>query len=422
MTMMMGFGRKKQRVTHENFVSAWNDIRMVRMTRIVAAKEQKCPIAILTYLWNAVLSKTHTFFKSKQDDDGWFISDYVIMGLDWFVTFLLEGGLPFVVSLVTFGRFPKSGCGCFVHLDYAFITRDKDNQYPHYDCLYSLAVLDLRCSDAIITLPEADEMPSNKNGMRYQSMMIVADGKFYPTSVINNKKGHNTEHTVKKEAVGAPHCIVLLRTQVNPKNEVDIARASTYQKRATIYQESSSGNIFKDLTNKWDETSFDEVKKYISRNQVNMGKPWDITKHYKSVDKALQDCDVRERNRLAVIYYLVLPADQCQYYVFSSYSTKPQKLILEDVPVDGFWSITVYNNVNRTQGKFYTQNSSSVKYDSGGHKVTLRFGLLRSNGSKKECEQNFLEIYEGWQAMLRLYKPSKRVAQWACPSLVLEKE
>lgn len=164
------------------------------------------------------------------------------------------------------------------------------------------------------------------------------------------------------------------------------------------------------------------MKNHISSNQVNMGKTWDPSKHYKSIDRALQDCDVTERNRLAVTYYLALPDYDCQYYMISSSSTKSQKLILEDVPVDGFWSITVYNGVNHCQGNFYTQNSSSVKYDSGGDKVTLRFGLLGSNGSNEKCEQNFLEIYEGWQAMIRIYKPSKRVAHWTCPSLVIEKD
>ena len=211
--MMMSFGQTKQTVTQENFLSAWYDIRYVRGTKIVAAKAQKCPVAIVTYLWHAVLSKTHKFFKSKQDDD-WLLSDYLLMGLICFVTFLVEGVLPFVVRLITLDRFPKSGLGCFAHLDVSFNTRDKNVNFPHFDCLYSLAILDLSHSDAVITMPEADENTSNKNGIRYQTIMIVADRKFYPTSVISNKKGHNTEYTVTKETVGAPYCMVVLRTQV----------------------------------------------------------------------------------------------------------------------------------------------------------------------------------------------------------------
>lgn len=44
---------------------------------------------------------------------------------------------------------------------------------------YSFVNLDLRRSDAIITMPEADEIRSNKNGIRYQSVMIVAHGIFF---------------------------------------------------------------------------------------------------------------------------------------------------------------------------------------------------------------------------------------------------
>ena len=68
-----------------------------------------------------------------------------------------------------------------------------------------------------------------------------------------------------------------------------------------------------------------------------------------------------------------LPIGHCQHFLIASSSTVPQKLVLEDVPVDASWSISVYNNVNLSQGNFYNQNSSSVKYDSGGLKVTLRF-------------------------------------------------
>lgn len=207
--------KKPQRVTQENFLSAWMDIRMVRGARVVAAKVEKCPIAILTIILNTVLSKALRFLR-KYEDEFW-VTEYVGIVLELFVAFILNCS-TFVLSLITFGffgTFPKSGCGRYVHMSREFTSGFRHAKFPNHDCLYSFANLDLSRSDAIITMPEADEMPSNKNGIRYQSVMIIAHGKFFPISVIENKKGHRTEYTLTKNTVGAQYCMIMLRTQVS---------------------------------------------------------------------------------------------------------------------------------------------------------------------------------------------------------------
>jgi len=98
-------------------------------------------------------------------------------------------------------------------MDREFSSGFRHALFPDHDCLYFVN-LDLRRSDAIITMPEADEIRSNKNGIRYQSVMIVAHGIFFPISVIENKYDHRAEYTLTKDTAGAQYCMISLRTQV----------------------------------------------------------------------------------------------------------------------------------------------------------------------------------------------------------------
>ena len=81
------------------------------------------------------------------------------------------------------------------------------------------------------------------------------------------------------------------------------------------------------------------------------------------------------------------------------------KLTVKDVPVDGFWSISVYN----AQGYFepnaqdaYTLNSLTAKKDDTDS-ITIRFG------GDPGKETNVLPITPGWNYIVRLYRPRAEV-------------
>ena len=89
------------------------------------------------------------------------------------------------------------------------------------------------------------------------------------------------------------------------------------------------------------------------------------------------------------------------------------KLNIKDVPVDGFWSVSVYN----AQGYFvqnkldaYTLNNvTSKKSDDGS--VTIQFGGC--DGKIPNC----LPIMSGWNYMVRLYRPGPEAlsGKWKFP-------
>src|SRR5262249_34036405 len=97
----------------------------------------------------------------------------------------------------------------------------------------------------------------------------------------------------------------------------------------------------------------------------------------------------------------------------SNDGTTVYKLTVKDVPVDGFWSISVYN----AKGYFepnkygaYTLNNFTAKKGADGS-ITVQFGGC--DGKTPNC----LPIMPGWNYLVRLYRPRPKIlnGQWTFP-------
>ena len=88
-------------------------------------------------------------------------------------------------------------------------------------------------------------------------------------------------------------------------------------------------------------------------------------------------------------------------------------LTVGDVPVDGFWSLTVYNSegyLQPNQDNAYAVNSITAKKSPDGA-VTIQFG---------GCDgkiQNCLPITPGWNYTVRLFRPRTEILDntWKFP-------
>jgi hypothetical protein len=89
------------------------------------------------------------------------------------------------------------------------------------------------------------------------------------------------------------------------------------------------------------------------------------------------------------------------------------KLVVRDVPVDAFWSVSVYNAegyYEKNEHNAYTINSITGRKGADGS-VTIQFGGY--DGKTPNC----IPITKGWNYTVRLYRPKKEILDgtWQFP-------
>jgi len=81
------------------------------------------------------------------------------------------------------------------------------------------------------------------------------------------------------------------------------------------------------------------------------------------------------------------------------------RLAVDQVPVDDFWSVTVYNKdgyFTPNPQNAYSLNNVTAQRDTGG-KITIQFGGCDT------ATANCLPIMSGWNYLVRLYRPHDEI-------------
>jgi hypothetical protein len=259
------------------------------------------------------------------------------------------------------------------------------------DTLYSSAVVDIS-EGATIAVPDA--------GDRYLSVMVVNQDHY-----INRVIHRPGEHRLTVDEFDTPWVAVAARVLVDPGDASDVAAVNALQDRFEL--EAGSSRPFESPD--YDATSLDATRDALLQ----------LARGLTGFDRAFGSKDYVDpvRHLLGTAAgWGGLPDQEASYI-----GVEPRKpvgeysLTVKDVPVDGFWSISVYN----ADGFFepndrdaYSVNNITAAPNSDGS-VTVHFGGCGDD------RPNCLPIVEGWNYTVRLYRPRAEVLDgtWTFPGL-----
>lgn len=257
------------------------------------------------------------------------------------------------------------------------------------DTLYSSGVFDLDAGPVTITLPEAGE--------RFMSVQAINEDHY--TVGVYYEPG---AHTFTREQVGTRYLLLGARTFADPNNTADMEAAHALQDAIHISQ-ASPGSF---EIPAWDETSRAHVRTLLN---ALLGSAGDDAGDYFG---AREDVDhVLHLLGTAGFWGGNPRSDAVYLYRFPSLNdgATVYRLIVRDVPVDAFWSASVYNAdgyFEQNDRNAYSLNSVTAQRDRRGA-VTVQFGGCT------DATLNCLPVMPGWNYTVRLYRPRAEILSGA---------
>jgi hypothetical protein len=260
------------------------------------------------------------------------------------------------------------------------------------DTLYSSAVFDLDAGPVTITMPDA--------GKRFMSMQVINQDHYVPEVAY----GAGTR-TLTRDQAGTRYVAVAIRTLVDPADPKDVDQVHKLQDAIKVSQKSAG----KFEVPSWDQASQKKVRDALlilattmpdfkrafgTREQV------DPVRHLVGTAAAWGGNPNRDAT-----YLNITPA--------KNDGTTIYKLDVKDVPVNGFWSVSVYDEkgyYEKNQYNAYTLNNLTAKRSDDGS-IAIQFGGC--DGKIPNC----LPITKGWNYTVRLYRPKPEIlnGKWKFP-------
>jgi hypothetical protein len=258
------------------------------------------------------------------------------------------------------------------------------------DTIYSSALVDIS-KGATLIVPDA--------GDRYMSIMVVNEDHYV------NKVIHEPgEHELTVEELGTPYVALAVRTLVDASDPADIRKANALQDQLKIKAASAKPYTHPDYDKESYKTTYDALL-VLSRGVADAGATFG---RKEDVDPV--------RHLLGTAWgWGGLPEEEAYYLnVEPNLPVGAYQLTFRDVPVDAFWSVTVYNKegfIDRNDQDAYSVNSLTGTANDDGS-FTIHFG--GDPGST-----NHLPIAEGWNYTVRLYQPRKEIldGSWKFPEV-----
>jgi len=284
------------------------------------------------------------------------------------------------------------GLGAFVHYREPMPIHRQTVVRPNRDTLYSSAVFDLDAAPVTITLPDTHG--------RFMSIIVIDQDQYASAVVYAPGEIH-----LSRDQVDTRYVLVGIRILIRADDPDDLALAHLLQDAVTIHQ-SRRGQFDVPV---WDDSSQRKVRDallVLGSTLPDMNRTFGRREQVDPLRHVIGTAMGWGGNPDQYAVYLnVTPRNNDGATIYS--------LTVGDVPVDAFWSISVYNlqgYFHPNQHNVYTVNSVNARKRRGGL-VTVQFGGY--DGKTANC----LPITPGWNYMVRLYRPRPEVldGSWIFP-------
>ena len=282
------------------------------------------------------------------------------------------------------------GVNQFVHLREPTPLDQQNVIRMNRDTLYSAVIVDIS-RGATLTLPDAGE--------RYMSVMVVNEDHY-----INRVIHEPGEHELTVGEYGTPYVSLSVRTLTDASNPSDIKKANALQDQLKIEAMSAKPYTHPYYAKESYKVTYEALLvlgRGMADARTTFGRKENVdpVRHLLGTAWGWGGLPEKEAYSLNVEPNLPIGAYQ---------------ITVKDVPVDAFWSVSVYNKDGyfeaNEQNAYSVNNLTGTPNEDGS--ISIHFG-----GNPKST--NYLPITDGWNYTVRFYMPGKGIldGKWEFPDV-----